>query len=40
MKTPMTEIPFQLYIAAEDAMIRAVLMQVIEGKEHFITYLS
>jgi hypothetical protein len=40
MKAPMAEIPFGLYIAAEDAMTRAVLTQVTEGKEHIITYLS
>jgi hypothetical protein len=40
MKAPMPEIPFRLYIAAADAVIGAVLTQVIEGKEHIITYLS
>jgi hypothetical protein len=40
MKTPMAGIPFQLYIAAEDDVIGIVLMQVMEGKEHIITYLS
>jgi hypothetical protein len=40
MKAPLSEIPFRLYIVAEDAMIAAVLMQVTEGKEHIITYLS
>jgi hypothetical protein len=40
MKAPMTGIPFRLYIAVEDVMIGAVLMQVTEGKEHIITYLS
>jgi hypothetical protein len=40
MKAPMAGIPFQLYIAANDVVIRAVLMQVMEGKEHIITYLS
>jgi hypothetical protein len=40
MKAPMAGIPFWLYIAAEDAMIGAVLTQVMEGKEHIITYLS
>jgi hypothetical protein len=29
-----------LYITAEDVVIGAVLMQVTEGKEHIITYLS
>jgi hypothetical protein len=32
--------PFRLYITAEDAVIRAVLMQVMEGREHTITHLS
>jgi hypothetical protein len=40
MKAPMAEIPFQLYIAVEDAIIGAVLMQVVDGKVHIITYLS
>jgi hypothetical protein len=34
MKAPMTHIPFRLYIAAEDSIIGAVLMQVTGGKEH------
>jgi hypothetical protein len=40
MKAPMDGIPFWLYITAEDAVIGAILMQVMEGKEHIITYLS
>jgi hypothetical protein len=40
MKSPMPEIPFKLYIAAEDAIIEVVLTQVMEGKEHIFTYLS
>jgi hypothetical protein len=40
MKAPMARIPFRLYIAAEDNVIGVVLMQVTEGKEHIITYLS
>jgi hypothetical protein len=40
MKAPMAKTPFWLYIIAEDAVIGAVLMQVTEGKEHIITYLS
>jgi hypothetical protein len=40
MKAPMARIPFQLYIAAKDVVIGAVLMQVTEGKKHIITYLS
>jgi hypothetical protein len=38
MKAPMAGISFWLYIAAEDAVIGAVLMQVTEGKEYIITY--
>jgi hypothetical protein len=40
MKAPIAGIPFWLYIVAEDAVIRVVLTQVIDGKEHIITYLS
>jgi hypothetical protein len=40
MKAHMVGIPFQLYITVKDAVIRAVLMQVTESKEHIITYLS
>jgi hypothetical protein len=40
MKAPMAGIPFRLYIAVKDVVIGAVLMQVMEGKEHIITYLS
>jgi preprotein translocase subunit SecG len=40
MKAPMAGIPFQLYITTEVAMIGVVLMQVTEGKEYIITYLS
>jgi hypothetical protein len=40
MTTPMAGIPFLVYIAAADVMIRTILIQVIEGKEHIITYLS
>jgi hypothetical protein len=40
MKAPLARILFWLYIAAEDAVIGAVLMQVTENKEHIITYLS
>jgi hypothetical protein len=40
MKSPMAGILFQLYIAAKDAVIGAVLTQVTEGKKHIITYLS
>jgi hypothetical protein len=40
MKVPMAGIPFRLYIVVEDAVIGTILTQVIEGKEHIITYLS
>jgi hypothetical protein len=40
MKTPIAGIPFWLYIAIEDVVIGAILMQVIDGKEHIITCLS
>jgi hypothetical protein len=40
MKAHMAQIPFRLYITAEDVVIGAVLMQVTEGKEHIITYLT
>jgi hypothetical protein len=40
MKAPMVGIPFRLYIATKDAMIGAILIQVTEGKEYIITYLS
>jgi hypothetical protein len=39
MKAPITWIPFRLYVTAEDAVIGAVLMQVLDAKEHIITYL-
>jgi hypothetical protein len=40
MKAPIAGISFQLYIDAENAIIGAVLTQVMEGKEHIIIYLS
>jgi hypothetical protein len=40
MKAPVAGTPFQLYIIAEDAVIGVILTQVMEGKEHIITYLS
>jgi hypothetical protein len=36
----MAGMPFWLYIVAEDVMIGAVLTQIMEGKEHIITYIS
>jgi hypothetical protein len=40
IKASKVRIPFWLYIAAEDSVIRIVLMQVTDGKEHILTYLS
>jgi hypothetical protein len=40
MKASMAGIPFRLYIATEDAVIGAVSTQIMEGKEHIITYFS
>src|SRR5688572_14260853 len=40
LKAPRAAIPFQLYIAAENKVIGAVLTQEIEEKEHVVTYLS
>jgi hypothetical protein len=39
MKAPIAGILFQLYITVEDVAIGVVLMQVMDGKEHIITYL-
>jgi hypothetical protein len=36
----MAGIPFRLYITIEDVIIGIVLTQVMEGKEHIITYFS
>jgi hypothetical protein len=40
LKAPQVGVPFRLYIAAKDKVIRAVLTQVTGGKEHVVTYLS
>jgi hypothetical protein len=40
MKALMVGILFLLYIAGEDAVIGDVLMQIMDEKEHIITYLS
>jgi hypothetical protein len=40
MKAPMVGIQFWLYITTKDVVIGAVLTQVMEGKEHIITYLN
>ena len=36
----MREVPFRLYVAAEDKAIGIVLTQETEGKEYIITYIS
>jgi hypothetical protein len=40
MKAPKSGYPFRLYITVEDKVIRDVLTQESERKEHAITYLS
>jgi hypothetical protein len=40
MKAPIAGILFHLYITVEDGVIAAVLTQVMDDKEHIITYLS
>jgi hypothetical protein len=40
IKASIAGIPFWLYIAAEDAVVGAVLTQMTNGKEHIITCLS
>jgi hypothetical protein len=40
MKAPIAGIPFRLYITTENTIIRVVLTQVMDNKEHIITYLS
>jgi hypothetical protein len=40
MKASMAGIPFWLCITTEDVVIVTVLIQIIEGKEYIITYLS
>jgi hypothetical protein len=40
MKAPMAGILFRIYIATEDAVVGAVLTQVMKGKEHIFIYLS
>jgi hypothetical protein len=40
MKAHMAGILFQIYVAAGDTVIGAILTQVTKGKEHIITYLS
>jgi hypothetical protein len=38
LKAPQNGVPFQLYVAAENVVFRAVLTQEAEGKDHVITY--
>jgi hypothetical protein len=38
LKAPRNEIPFRLYVAAENDVIGAVLIQEAKGKEYIITY--
>jgi hypothetical protein len=40
LKAPQSGVPFQLYVAAENDVIKAVSTQEAEGKEHIITYVS
>jgi hypothetical protein len=40
MKAPIAGIPFRLYITTENTVIRVVLTQVMDNKEHILTYLS
>ena len=40
LKAPRRAVPFKLYIAAEDKVIRAVLTQETEGNEYIITYVG
>jgi hypothetical protein len=40
IKAPKVGISFRLYIVSEDSVIGVVLMQVTDGKEHMVAYLS
>ena len=40
LRAPKSEVPFRLYIAAQDTVIGAVLAQEDGGKEYIIAYLS
>jgi hypothetical protein len=40
LKAPKAGVPFRLYIADEDKVIRVVLTQETKVKEHVVTYLS
>ena len=40
LKAPRRGVPFKLYIAVEDKVIGAVLIQETEGKEYVVTYIG
>jgi hypothetical protein len=40
LKAPQSGVPFQLYVAAENDIIGAILTQEAKGKEHILTYVS
>jgi hypothetical protein len=40
LRAPKSGVPFRLYIAAQDTVIGAVLVQEDGGKEYIIAYLS
>ena len=40
LKMPRREVPFRLYVGAEDKVIGAVLTQETEDKEYVITYIK
>jgi hypothetical protein len=40
LKAPQSGVPFRLYVAAENDVIGAILVQEAEGKEHIITHVS
>jgi hypothetical protein len=40
LEAPQSRIPFQLYVAAENDVIRVILTQEAKVKEHIITYVS
>lgn len=40
LKAPRSGLPFKLYVAAQEKVIGAVLVQEHEGKEHVVAYLS
>jgi hypothetical protein len=40
LKAPQSGVPFLLYVATENDVIKTILTQEAEGKEHIITYVS